>query len=235
METPDYTNVKENLMVIVNKFADRGYSKEAIALVQRFYFRYYDRFGNFTSNELIDKLTYCFSPDKNSQSELSQKISSTFGIYREDKFAFLFEDSLSSSTIKVMFFDVKPTTDFTWTNDLETHCIFSTWVAQNGDDVHDRNLESYLHTIVYQMNQKSASVFDIRLAQLIYCSFVADTEYRADGIELLIETVMNNSDVSDNLRENLWEHFRVNISTNQMISAYYQGITDFNEGVRNDG
>ena len=39
--TVDYTNVKENLTVIVNAFADAGYPDEVIRYVQRFYFIYF--------------------------------------------------------------------------------------------------------------------------------------------------------------------------------------------------
>lgn len=230
VEMPDYTGVRENLIVIVNEFADRGYSEESITLVQRFYFRYYDRFGNYSSDELMDKLTTCFSPEKNAQSELSRKISSTFGLYRDDEFAFLFEESLSSADIKVLFFDVKPHVDFAWTNEHESHCIYSAWFAQNSDEVHERNLEAYLHTIVYRMTEENASSFDIRLAQLLYCAYIADTEYRADGIDLLIDTVTNNAASFDALQESLVTAFGVDISANQIIPAYYKGITEFNQG-----
>ena len=230
VEMPDYTNVKDNIIVIVNEFADRGYSEEAIALVQRFYFRYYDRLGEYTSDELIDKLTYCFSKSDNTPSELSRKITSTFGLYREDKFAFLFEESLSSSETKVLFFEVKPHSDYSCAGKIEIDCLYSEWFTENGDAVHDRNLEAYLHTIAYRMNEANATAFDIRLAQLLYCAFIADTEYRADGIDLLISTVTANSENFDLLRESLLESFGVDISSNRIISAYYKGVTEFNEG-----
>ena len=230
VEMPDYTNVKGNIIVIVNEFADRGYSEEAIALVQRFYFRYYDRLGEYTSDELIDKLTYCFSKSDNTPSELSRKITSTFGLYREDKFAFLFEESLSSSETKVLFFEVKPYSDYSCAGKIEIDCLYSEWFTENGDAVHDRNLEAYLHTIAYKMNEANATEFDIRLAQLLYCAFVADTEYRADGIDLLTNTVTANSENFDLLRESLLESFGVDISSNRIISAYYKGVTEFNEG-----
>lgn len=229
-EAPDYTNVKENIAVIVNEFADRGYSEEAITLVQRFYFRYYDILGVYSSDDLINKLTSCFLKTDNTKSELSRNISSTFGLYREDEFAFLFEESLSSSETKVLFFEVKPLSDYGCAGKIEIDCIYSEWFKENGDNVHDRNLEAYLHTIAYKMNEANATAFDIRLAQLLYCAFIADTEYRADGIDLLTNAVTANSENFDLLREGLLESFGVDISSNRIISAYYKGVTEFNEG-----
>ena len=229
-EAPDYTNVKENIAVIVNEFADRGYSEEAIALVQRFYFRYYDILGVYSSDDLINKLTSCFQKTENTKSELSRNISSTFGLYREDEFAFLFEESLSSSETKVLFFEVKPLSDYGCAGKIEIDCLYSEWFTENGDAVHDRNLEAYLHTIAYRMSEDNASSFDIRLAQLLYCAFIADTEYRADGIDLLTSTVSDNSESFGTLKESLYESFGVDISSNRIIEAYYKGITEFNEG-----
>ena len=235
VETPDYSNVKENLIVIVNAFADRGYSEESIALVQRFYFRYYDILSEYSSSDLIEKLTSCFSATENVKSELCRTISAIFGLYRDDEFAFLFEESLPPADIKALFFEVKPTVKFEWSDELERHCIYSAWFAQNGDAVHDRHLEDYLHTIVYRMNRKDASPFDIRLAQLIYCAYVSDAEYRADGIDLLIDAVTAHSDDFDDLKFCILELFDVNIYSNRIIPSYYAGITEFNEGVRDDG
>ena len=230
IESPDYTNVKDNLAVIINAFADAGYPESVIQYVQRFYFRYYKQLDEYGTDELIGKLMSCFSPTENTKSELTRKISSTFGFYRDDEFAFLFEELLSSTEIKVLFFDVKPTVDFQWTSQLENHCIYSEWFAQNNDEVHERNLEDYLHIIVYRMNEENASSFDIRLAQLLYCAYIADTEYRADGIDLLIDTVTNNAASFDALQESLVTAFGVDISVNQIIPAYYKGITEFNQG-----
>ena len=230
IESPDYTNVKDNLAVIINAFADAGYPESVIQYVQRFYFRYYKQLDEYGTDELIGKLMFCFSSAENTQSELSRRISSTFGFYRDDEFAFLFEKSLSSTKIKVLFFDVKPTVDFQWTSDLEHHCIHSIWCAQNRDEVHERNLEAYLHTIVYLLHKDKIDPFDIRLAQLLYCAFIADSEYRADGIDLLIYTVVQNSASFDALQKSILTSFGVDISVNQIIPAYYKGITEFNVG-----
>ena len=229
-ELPDYTNVKDNLAVIINAFADAGYPESVIQYVQRFYFRYYKQLDEYGTDELIGKLMSCFSPTENTKSELTRKISSAFGFYRDDEFAFLFEEPLSSAEIKVLFFDVKPIVDFQWTRQLENHCIYSEWFAQNNDEVHERNLEDYLHIIVYRMKEKSASPFDVRLAQLIYCAFIADIEYRSDGIDSLIDAVIDCSQSFDELKMCLLDRFGVDISANQIIPAYYKGITEFNEG-----
>ena len=97
-------------------------------------------------------------------------------------------------------------------------------------DERSATAEDFLSTKAYRMSEDNASSFDIRLAQLLYCAFIADTEYRADGIDLLTSTVSDNSESFGILKESLYESFGVDISSNRIIEAYYKGITEFNEG-----
>lgn len=229
--TVDYTNVKENLTVIINAFADAGYPDEAIRYVQRFYFMYYMQLDEYESNVLIEKLMSCFSKTGNTTDTVYDKALNIFGFERADKFAFVFEEMVPAGKTIVLFFDVKPTFDVEWTDELENSCIYSIWHTEESDDQYERNMEAYLHTIVFYLSDIGASEFDIRLAQLLYCSFVADVEYTPDWLDTFIDIFDGGTPDYDSLRDILLGKFGFDIYSNQIISSYYEGITEFNAEV----
>ena len=228
----DYTNVKENLFVIVNAFADAGYPDTVIKYVQRFYFEYYDQLTIYETDELIEKLMYCFTISGNTTDQLSKAMFETFGFDREDEFAFVFDEVLPPSVNKVLFFDVKPNIEIEWTEELENHCIYNIWHNADSDDHYERNMESYLHAIIYSMCKTGANDFDIRLAQLLYCSFMADVEYSADWLNILLACFSEGTPDYDNLRNDMLDKFGFDIYGNQLISFYYEGITEYNTEVK---
>ncbi len=226
----DYTNVKENLAVIVNAFADANYPQKVIKYVQRFYFEYYVELSEYESEDLINKLKYCFQISGNTTEMIAKAAYETFGFDREDQFAFVMEEPLPPSETVVLFFDVKPKTEFEWTDELEHHCIYELWHNEDSDDNYERNMEAYLHSIVYNLKTNGASDFNICLAELVYCGFLADAEYRADWLET-VKTVFTASDIKyETLRDTLLDEFGFDIYSNQLISNYYDGISEFNIG-----
>lgn len=229
--TSDYTNVKENLVVIVNEFADTGYSDMVIKYVQRFYFEYCNQLISYESEDLIHKLMYCFNVSGNTCEQISKAVFETFGFDREDEFAFVFKEMLPPSENIVLFYEVKPIVTFEWNSNLEKHCIYNIWYAEDSDKSYKRNAEAYLHIIVCNMNEVGASEFDIRLAQLLYCGFIADAEYSADWLERLMLAFSEGTPDYDSLRNTMLNEFGFDIYSNQIVSFYYEGITEFNPEV----
>ena len=226
--TIDYTNVKENLTVIINAFADAGYSDEVIRYVQRFYFVYYDQLDEYESENMIAKLMSCFAKTGNTTDTLYDKALNIFGFEREDRFAFVFEEMMPAGETKVLFFDVKPTFEIEWADELESLCIYHIWHTEESDAQYERNLEAYLHTIVFYMHENGASAHDIRLAQLLYCGFMADAEYKADWLDFMLDVFKDGTPDYDELRNVLLEEYGFDIYGNQIISSYYEGITEYN-------
>lgn len=231
VEMIDYTNVKENLTVIVNAFADAGYPDEVIRYVQRFYFMYFTELNEYESNVLIEKLMNCFSKTGNTTDTVYDKALNIFGFERADKFAFVFEEMMPAGETTVLFFDVKPTFNVEWTDELENSCIYSIWHTEESDEQYERNLEAYLHTIVSYLSDIEVSEFDIRLAQLLYCSYIADVEYTPDWLDTIIAIFDGGTPEYDSLRDALLSKFGFDIYSNQLISSYYDGITEFNTEV----
>ena len=51
----DYPDMETNLAVIINHFADKGYTEEAIIQIQRYYFHFARSFAKYSTEELFDK------------------------------------------------------------------------------------------------------------------------------------------------------------------------------------
>ena len=174
----------------------------------------------------------CFTASENTSERISKVVFETFGFEREDNFAFLFEEMLPPSKTVVLFFDVKPSVKIHWDDAFEAHCIYNIWHTEDSDDHYERNMESYLHTIIYKMLEAGASEFDIRLAQLLYCGFIADVEYSANWLHTLLDNFSEGTPDYDILRNKMLDDFGFDIYSNQIISFYYEGITEYNTEVK---
>ena len=57
----DFTNIENNLAIMINHFADKGYSFEAIQQIQRMYFHYSSNYSKYEIDELLKNLESCLS------------------------------------------------------------------------------------------------------------------------------------------------------------------------------
>ena len=221
----DYTGMRENLIIIANSFADDGYPIEPIWYAQRLYFECYDYLTDYTSEEIIEGLKKVILKTGNTIDGVSFRASEVFGIQRTDECRFVFEDTLAPAEIAPAFFEVEINIPVEWKDEYEKYCIYDEWVEERGINECDRNLEHTLHTIVCKMAEKGASEYDIRLAQLIYSSYLAYEKYTPEWLLVLYDAFEEGTPDYVLLCENMRDIFGEDMNGNKTIADYYDGIS----------
>ena len=230
IETRDYTGMKENLIIIVNAMADAGYPIEPIWYAQRLYFVCYDDLGELTSEEVLNGLMKVFMKSGNTVETVNLMAIEHLGIRRIDECQFVFEDVIPPADITPVFSEVDVRISYEWKEEYSKYSILEQWKIEHGESEYDRNMEHYLQLIVCKMVENGASEHDVRLAQLIYSSYLANVKYRADWLTIMLDAFELGTPNYVLLCENMNEIFGADMNGNQAIADYYDGLSNFYGG-----
>lgn len=214
--------VLDNVILLINHFVKEDYSMEAIHQIQRFYIEYHDRFEDVPFEELSEKLEKCFSVEGANPDTLNQTVIEVFGYNRGDECAFVFSP-MTVAPIKVEFYNVLPK-EVELTESMELLCIYDSWLNEE-DDGYERNLESWLHNIIYVTKEADISDEKIVVAQILYAGSIADAEYRIDWASALIECLTIENWTFDSLKNAVESKFDVSIDYNVPIQEYFDAIS----------
>ena len=230
IEVRDYTGMKENLIIIANAMADAGYPIEPIWYAQRLYFVCYDDLGELTSEEVISGLMKVFMKSGNTAESVNFMAIEHLGIRRTDECQFVFQDVIPPADITPVFSEVDVKINVEWKEEYSKYSILEQWKIEHGESEYDRNMEHYLQLIVCKMIENGASEYDIRLAQLIYSSYLSNVRYRADWLTILLDAFSLGTPDYVLLCENMNELFGADMNGNQAIADYYDGLSNFYGG-----
>jgi hypothetical protein len=228
----DYSGMKENLIVIANSFADEGYPIEPIWYAQRLYFEYYEYFSNYSSEELLGGLKQVFGKSGNTLEAVCQRARDVFGIEREDNCEFVFDEVMPPVDLTPYFYAVEINLPHEWKEEYEDYCICDLWVRGLGENEYTQNTEHNLHIIICKMLEKGSSEYDIRLAQLLYASYIADIKYRVDWLEQIVMLFEEETPDYVFLCESMNEIFGEDMNSNMFIANYYDGISEYLGGAK---
>lgn len=219
----DFTNVEHNLAIIINHFADKGYTFEAIQQIQRMYFHYSSNYSKYEIDELLGKLEACFPYNGTTPEALTEKAKEVFGHVREDGFPFVFEDAVVAE-FSFYFCDVKPYFNEELSEEDEMICIFDIWHSEENAE-YERNLELWCHKIVKELQKKNMNEEAIIAAQILYAASLADTEYRATLIADLAHCFADEAmyDITV-FNDRVYEIFGVNIEDNVPLMEYLNEV-----------
>ena len=217
----DLEPVLDNLILLINHFAEEQYSVDALCQIQRFYVQYYDRFGGASFAELAEKLSVCFPRGGADAETLSDTVQRVFGFSRGDGFAFVFKP-FEVAKISVPFCDVLPK-EIELNEDLELFCIYDNWKNED-DDGYERNLEVWLHNVIALAKEAELSDEETVAAQILYAGSLADAEYRADWGEALIRCMKTENMTYDNFKIAVEAEFGVSIDGNVPLQEYFEAI-----------
>ena len=99
--------VLNNLITLINHFADKEYSMEASHQVQRFYVKNYSKFLGTEYEDLVAKIEICIPKTGADAETIADTVFEVFGFSSGDGCAYLFEP-FRVAEIKVLFCDVLP-------------------------------------------------------------------------------------------------------------------------------
>ena len=223
----DYTGMRENLIIIANSFADDGYPIEPIWYAQRLYFVCYDQLSGYATDDLLDGLKKVILKSGNTTEGVSFRAAEVLKIRRTDDCRFVFKETLAPAEITICFSDVELGIQLEWKDEYEKYCIYDEWVEERGERECDRNLERTLHTIVCKLAEKGAKEYDIRLAQLIYSSYLANTKYTPEWLLILYDAFEEGTPDYVLLCENMRDIFGEDMNGNKTIADYYDGTSKY--------
>lgn len=222
----DLEGVLDNIILLINHFAQKEYSMDASHQIQRFYVEYYDRFVGVSFEEMANKMAECFPSGGADPEELNDKVIEVFGYNRGDNCAFVFKP-MEVAPIKVEFYNVLPHT-VELTEEMESLCIYDNW--RNEDDGgYERNLEAWLHNVIKVMHEANLSEEKIIVAQIVYAGSVADAEYRSDWADALVKCLSIEDWSYDNLKLAVEESFGVCIDYNVPLYEYFAALSEVSE------
>jgi len=219
----DFTNIENNLAIMINHFADKGYSFDSIQQIQRMYFHYSSNYSKYEIDELLDKLEACFPSNGTTPEALTEKAKEVFGHVREDGFPFVFEDTVVAE-FSFYFCDVKPYFNEELSEEDEMICIFDIWHSEENAE-YERNLELWCHKIVKELQKKNMDDETIIAAQILYAASLADTEYRATLIDDLVLCFADDAmyDITV-FNDKAYEIFGINIEDNVPLMEYLKEV-----------
>jgi len=221
----DFTNIENNLAIMINHFADKGYSFDSIQQIQRMYFHYSSNYSKYEIDELLDKLEACFPSNGTTPEALTEKAKEVFGHVREDGFPFVFEDTVVAE-FSFYFCDVKPYFNEELSEEDEMICIFDIWHSEENAE-YERNLELWCHKIVKDLQKKNMDDETIIAAQILYAASLADTEYRATLIDDLVLCFADDAmyDITV-FNDKAYEIFGINIEDNVPLMEYLNEVME---------
>ena len=217
-----------NLAVIVNHFCDRGYSVESITQIQRFYYHYAQNLTVFMAAELLNNMERCFPIDGVTSESLSTKAEEVFGMHRSDEYRLVFENDTPPMMLRVTFCEVKPHKEYVLTEEQAALCIYDAWTGSTEDE---RNLHTWLHSLIYHLSAHGYGEKEIVVAQLLYAGSLAECEYRHDWLDALRQCISREREMSaDELRRAVQLTFDVDIANNVALMDYLEGATAYRTG-----
>jgi len=225
----DYSEMEENLSVIINHFADKGYTDTAILQIQRYYFHYARAFAKYQTENVLEKMERCFPADGTNPEDLTKQAKEVFGQIREDGFPFVFEAPVAVSDIKVVFGAVKPWGNTTLSEEREALCIYD-WLNSGCES--QRNLEGWLHKIINEMADYGYGEREMLLAQILYAGSLVEAEYRYDIMDALRACIPTEKEATvETWLRNVQSIFDVNLLDNVAFLDYLEGKTAYENGV----
>lgn len=225
----DYTDMEKNLAVIINHFADMGYSDEAVVQIQRYYYHFAKTFEEYKTDELFEKIALCFPKEGTNPEDLTVKAEEVFGQNRDDGFHFVFEPLEPIADITVVFCNVKAWGNTELSDENEKLCIYDACLS---DAETEGTLEGWLHKIVNEMRDFGYGEKEIITAQLLYAGSLCEIEYRYDLMECIRECIPSDKEISiEELAVNVQNTFDVNIEDNVALIDYLEGVTSYEKGV----
>lgn len=230
IDVRDYTGMKENLIVIVNAMADAGYPIEPIWYAQRLYFECYDMIDKFATQDMLDRIMTVFAKTGNTVESVAFLAKEHLEIERTDNCSFVFDEVISPSNIIPTMDEVRCNIPSNWKDEYQKYSIYDRWVLEHGESEYKDNQIQYLHIIVYKMVEMGVSEYDIRLAQLIYSSYLSNVRYRSEWLTILLDTFSKGTPNYVLLCQNMNELFGADMNGNQEIADYYDGISTFYGG-----
>lgn len=224
----DYPDMETNLAVIINHFADKGYTEEAIIQIQRYYYHFARTFTEYDTEELFEKIALCFPAEGTTPEDLTLKAEEVFGQIRDDGFRFVFKEPDKIAEICAVFCDVKAWGNTELSEDREKLCIFNELYSGNESE---RNLEGWLHKIINEMADFGYGEKELVIAQLLYAGSLSETEYRYDLIEAMRSCIScEQEQTPEELLLAVRIVFDVNIEDNVALMDYLDGVTVYEGG-----
>lgn len=225
----DYTNMKQNLAVLVYTFIEKGYSDNALQQIQRLYYYCYKSLSRYDYDELIDKISQCIPADGTNADDLTENAKEVFGMNREDGFSFVFE-TVSTAEISVHICDVKPYGQTELDERQEALCIYAQWHNPD-DDGYERNIKEWLHRVISAFTVAGFGEKDIVTAQLLFVGSLAESDYRPDFTDIMINCFYPAGDTDyDYLKMTVMSEFGVSIDDNSALCDYLDGMTVYGTG-----
>ncbi len=213
-----YNKVENDLFVLINHFADKGYCEDAIRQVQRFHFNFglsYD----VNDADYLEMLSACV-PEYGITEDFPNLVNKVFGINADNIFDIVKNDTMGAMPLFVLFSEVKPRT-VTLDGTAAKLCI-----ARELDDT-----TGWLEAIVAYLTEKGVGEKEIVEAQLLYVGSLAQSEYHADWQEKLVSCFAESEESEkDRLERTAMEQFGVSIEGNCLLLDYLDGKTVFNGG-----
>ena len=80
--------ILDTMLLLINEFVDRGYSKLAISHVQRFYFSFRTEIGTMDFNTLCDKIGICIGESGASEENFINTVQEQFGTIKDFDYVF---------------------------------------------------------------------------------------------------------------------------------------------------
>ena len=207
----DYSNYKQNLIVIINALADEGYTKEAILQVQKFYFQFAESLTRYDKETMFIKLKQCFPRTGTNQQSLTDNASSVFGIMGGDGFKSIFTPTVQVVVEIPKLSEVAPYTVPTITEEQEKICIYDMYINPTQND-YEGHLESFLHIIIHQFGTEGYTEDEIILAQLVYTTGIFDAVYTPDYILKLMTCIPKGEVTFESLKNSVMIEFNTDIS-----------------------
>lgn len=213
-----YKQVETDLFALVNHYADKGYSEDAIRQIQRFHF-YFGMSYDVNDSDYLKKLSACI-PEYGITEDFSNLVGEQFGVNADNVFYIVQSSTVGASPVFVLFSEVKPKA--VSLNETVTKLCISKELEDGSD---------WLEAIVAALSEKGVGEKEIIEAQLFYVGSLAQSEYTANWQEKLIACFAESEETEkDRLIRTASEQFGVSIEGNCLLMDYLDGKTVFDGG-----